>query len=296
VVRAKVVVSGAAPQTTLLHLLPPNAAIAQDTLETLRSFDATPAAAKINLALKGLPHFPAALDADVVRLPFAPPPPGASAAALQAPAALRGTVHFEESLEEITHAFREASHPEGRFSSKPMIEMTIPSVLDPTIAPPGHHVVTLFIQYAPYHVRPIPASTPLPARVPALLRPRSSAATRDAAKTGNGWDDPHTRDHFVHAVLRTVELHAPGFRDLVVGGELLAPPDLEAEFGLPRGNIFHGGMGLDQLFFTRPAPALARYKVLDGLYLASAGSHPGGGVIGAPGRNAAHQILRAASS
>jgi phytoene dehydrogenase-like protein len=142
-----------------------------------------------------------------------------------------------------------------------MIELTLPSVLDPSLAPPGRHVGSLFVQH-----------------VPAPLAPREWAAERD---------------RFADRVLALVDEVAPGFSASVVEREVLGPPELEAIFGLTGGNLFHGAMTLDRLLFLRPLPGWSSYRTpIAGLWLCGAGTHPGGGVMGACGRNAAREILR----
>jgi len=150
---------------------------------------------------------------------------------------------------------------DGQRRKRPMVEMTIPSSLDPTLAPPGHHVAGLFIQYAP---------------------------TNRAL-----WNVPKTKEHFADLVFDIVEEYAPGFKDLVLYRDLLSPLDLEQIFGLTGGSISHGSMGLDQLWVMRPFLTRADYTTeIGGLYLCGAGTHPGGGVMGAPGRNATMRVLR----
>lgn len=141
-----------------------------------------------------------------------------------------------------------------------MIELTLPSALDPSLAPPDRHVASLFVQPVPW------------------------------APAG-GWDA--VRDAFADRVLALVDEVAPGFSASVLHRDVLAPPDLERVFALSGGNIFHGAMSLDRLLFLRPLPGLARYRTpVEGLWLCGAGTHPGGGVMGACGRNAAREILR----
>ncbi len=151
------------------------------------------------------------------------------------------------------------------WSRAPIVEMLIPSVVDDTLAPPGMHVASLFCQ----HVHPDLGS----------VRP------------DRGWDD--ARDEVADLMIDTVDAMAPGFRASVVGRRALTPLDLEREFGLSGGDIFHGALGLDQLFATRPTLGAANYRMpVKGLYLCGAGAHPGGGVTGIPGRNAAREILK----
>eukprot|EP01018_Ginkgo_biloba_P001423 Gb_31329 [translate_table: standard] len=151
----------------------------------------------------------------------------------------------------------------GYPSRRPLIEMTIPSVLDNTISPPGKHVINLFIQYTPYKLQE------------------------------GSWQDSAIRDAFAHQCFNLIDEYAPNFSSSIIGYDMLAPPDLEKVFGLTGGNIFHGAMGLDSLFLLRPIKGWSGYRTpLKGLYLCGAGSHPGGGVMGAPGRNAAHVVLQ----
>lgn len=173
-----------------------------------------------------------------------------------------GTVHFETRMEEIENAQREASL--GMPATRPVIEMTIPSALDTTISPAGKHVVQLFVQYAPYDVDP---------------------------KIGH-WADDSFKNAFADRVCRIVDELAPGFSDSVIGRDVISPLDLERIFGLHRGNIFHGSLSLHQLGYARPAFGYSSYRTpMQQLYLCGAGTHPGGGVMGAAGRNAAHAIL-----
>eukprot|EP00397_Hematodinium_sp_SG-2012_P020184 GEMP01020781.1.p1 GENE.GEMP01020781.1~~GEMP01020781.1.p1 ORF type:complete len:433 (+),score=91.02 GEMP01020781.1:406-1704(+) len=175
----------------------------------------------------------------------------------------RGTIHFEHKLEELESAFREASM--GIPATKPVVEMTIPSVIDETLAPEGQHVVQLFVQYAPYEVDPAVGS----------------------------WADPAFKEAFVKRVFALVDQYlVESFTESVIGYDALSPLDLEHVFGLERGNIFHGALSLNQIGYTRPTPSTANHRTpIAGLYLCGAGSHPGGGVTGAPGRNCALTVL-----
>jgi phytoene dehydrogenase-like protein len=150
------------------------------------------------------------------------------------------------------------------WSRRPVVEMLIPSTLDDSLAPSGRHVASLFVQ----HVAP---------RLPV---PRS-------------WSDPAEKERFADVVIDTVSANAPNFRGAVIARQVLSPLDLEQRFGLVDGDIFHGQLGLDQLFTTRPVLGFANYRLpLPGLYLCGSGAHPGGGVTGAPGHNAAREIAR----
>ncbi|PIN07087.1 Phytoene desaturase [Handroanthus impetiginosus] len=173
-----------------------------------------------------------------------------------------GTIHIgSESMEEINAACQDSVN--GIPSQRPVIEMTIPSALDKTISPPGKHVINLFIQYTPY-------------------KPRDGS-----------WEDPEYRRSFAERCFNLIDEYAPGFNSSVIGYDMLTPPDLEREIGLTGGNIFHGAMGLDSLFLMRPVKGWSNYRTpLQGLYLCGSGAHPGGAVMGAPGRNAAQVVIQ----
>ncbi|MGH0037627.1 MAG: phytoene desaturase family protein [Myxococcota bacterium] len=241
---SKVVVSNADPRHTFLSLvgeerLPP------DFVGEVRALDVRSGSVKINLALEHLPRFKG-------RSGGSAPGPEHS-----------GTIHVGAvDLDALDRAFDEARA--GRIPSRPIVELTTPSALDPTLAPEGRHVASLFVQYAPLEL---------------------------AAEEG-GWDA--ARDRLADRALSMVEEVAPGFRDSVLEREVLLPADLERVFGLAGGNIFHGAMSLDRLAFMRPLPGWARHATpIRGLFLCGAGTHPGGGVMGACGRNAAKVVLRA---
>jgi phytoene dehydrogenase-like protein len=161
-------------------------------------------------------------------------------------------------VQEIEDAYLEA-YAHRRPSSRPVIEMTLPSSLDTTIAPPGKHVASLFVQYAPYNLDP---------------------------KVGS-WEDEGFKNAFADRVFGIIDEKAPDFSASILGRDLLSPLDLEKVFGLHGGNIFHGSLSLHQLAYARPG-----YRTpLRGLYLCGAGTHPGGGVMGASGRNCARVVL-----
>jgi phytoene dehydrogenase-like protein len=150
------------------------------------------------------------------------------------------------------------------WSKRPVVEMLIPSMLDPTLAPPGRHVASLFVQ----HVAP---------RLPG----------------DRSWENPHEKEAFADLVIDTIAEHAPNFRAAVIARQVISPLDLERRFGLLDGDIFHGALGLDQLFSARPILGFANYRMpVPGLYLCGSGAHPGGGVTGVPGHNAAREIVR----
>ncbi len=237
---APIVVSGIDARRTLLDLAD-SGAVPQALRDDLAQLDFRSGSAKINLALDRLPRFRGAPT----------PAPGPEH---------RGTIHVgSESLESIERAFACAAR--GELPERPVVELTLPSALDATLAPPGRHVASMFVQYAPYTLE------------------------------GTRWD--RGRDVLADRAFALVEEVAPGFRDSVLEREVLAPPDIERIFALEGGNIFHGAMTLDRLLFMRPVPGCAHYRTpIRGLYLCGAGTHPGGGVMGACGRNAAAQILR----
>jgi phytoene dehydrogenase-like protein len=150
------------------------------------------------------------------------------------------------------------------WSREPVVEMLIPSTLDDTLAPPGKHVASLFVQHVAPHL-----------------------------PDGRSWADTHEKEAFADLVIDTVTRHAPNFERSVLAAQILSPLDIEQRFGMVDGDIFHGALSLDQLFSARPRLGYADYRMpLDGLYLCGAGAHPGGGVTGAPGHNAAREIIR----
>jgi phytoene dehydrogenase-like protein len=149
----------------------------------------------------------------------------------------------------------------GEFSRRPYIDLVIPTRTDPSVAPPGKHIMSCFVQYAPYKL-----------------------------KSGT-WDDQ--REAFGDAVIDAIAEVAPNIRDIILHRQVLTPLDIEREFGLTEGNIFQGELTLEQLFFLRPAPGWAQYETpIRNLWMCGSATHPGGGIMGAPGRNAAQRILR----
>jgi phytoene dehydrogenase-like protein len=237
---ADIVVSSADPARTFFGMMDP-ADVPADFARAARRIDYRSPVFKMNLALSRLPQF--RVDDRT------------------APASLTGTIHVgSETLGAIDRAFGDACG--GDVSQRPVVEMTIPSVLDATLAPSGCHVASIFAQYAPV----------LP-----MDDPRWGEITERA------------RDR----ILAMVEEVAPGFTDSILHLEILGPPELERIFGLTGGNIFHGAMTPDRLLFLRPFAGWAQYRTpIGGLYLCGAGTHPGGGIMGSCGRNAALEILR----
>ncbi|KAJ4714417.1 Pyridine nucleotide-disulfide oxidoreductase domain-containing protein 2 [Melia azedarach] len=243
-VHSSIVLSNATPYKTFMELVPNNI-LPNDFILSIKHSDYSSGTTKINLAVDKLPQFQSCK--------LRHPDPGPQHV---------GTIHIgSESIGEIDSACQEAVN--GLPSSRPVIEMTIPSVLDKTISPPGSHVINLFVQYTPYK-----------------------------PSDGN-WEDPAYRESFAKRCFSLIDEYAPGFSSSVIGYDMLTPPDLEREIGLTGGNIFHGAMGLDSLFLMRPVKGWSNYRTpLEGLYLCGSGAHPGGGVMGAPGRNAAHVVLQ----
>jgi phytoene dehydrogenase-like protein len=238
-VAAPRVVSNADARVTFLELLDPRE-LPEEFVAGVRGIDHASPSLKINVALAELPRFTATGGG-------APGPEH------------RGTIHVAPSFEYIERAFDDAKY--GRPSAAPVLECTIPSVVDPTVAPPGRHLMSMFVQYAPTALR------------------------------GTTWDAE--REAFADRCFETLEAYAPGFRQAVIDRQVLSPLDLERRFGLSGGNIFQGAMTPDRLFFMRPLPGWAQYRTpVRGLYLCGAATHPGGGVMGACGYNAAREILR----
>ena len=238
-VRARVTLSSLDPHQTFVRLVPPGLldGVFLDEVERYRFRGSS---GKVNLALDGLPEFTCL--------------PGFGDH-------LRGAISFSPSSDYMERAFDDAKA--GRFSQRPYIDMVIPTMVDPSMAPPGKHVMSCFVQYAPYRLA-----------------------------DGDEWDDAR-REAFGDAVVDTIEERAPNIRQLILHAQVLTPKDIEDRFGLSEGNIFQGELSLEQLFFNRPVPGWARYRTpLRNLWMCGAATHPGGGIMGASGRLAAFQVLR----
>jgi phytoene dehydrogenase-like protein len=237
-IRARRVVSSLDLHVTFLKLLDP-AALPPEFTAAVRQIDYASASLKINVALSELPDFRC--------LPGTPGPQH------------RGTIHIAPTLDYMERAYDDAKY--GRPSEHPILECTIPSVIDPTVAPPGRHLMSLFVQYAPFALRE------------------------------GTWDG--LKETFADRCFDLLAEYAPNIKRAVIARQVLSPLDLERQFGLTGGNIFQGAMTLGQLFSLRPLPRYADYRTpLSGLYLCGAATHPGGGVMGACGYNAAREMLR----
>jgi phytoene dehydrogenase-like protein len=240
-IRARVVASSADLRTTFARLVGLEH-LPDDFAAVVRGFRFRGATAKVNLALDALPNFRCR------------PGPGPH---------LAGAISISPGTAYLERAYDDAKY--GAASRRPYMDIVIPSVTDPSVAPPGRHTMSCFVQYAPY-----------------------------ALAEGAVWDDAR-RDALGDTVLDTLEEYVPDLRTHVLHRQVLTPLDLEREFGLTEGNIFHGELTPDQLFFMRPGPGWARHATpIRGLYLCGSSAHPGGGIMGAPGRNAARMILRSA--
>jgi phytoene dehydrogenase-like protein len=209
-----------------------------DFLDSVRRYKFRGSSGKVNIALSALPNFKAL--------------PGVGAH-------LRGAVSISPGMEYMERAYDDAKY--GHYSQRPYIDMVIPSLTDPSVAPPGKHVLSCFVQYAPY-------------------------------KLAEGtWEDH--REAFGNNVIDTIAQHAPNIKDIIIDKQVLTPLDLEREFGLTQGNIFQGELSLEQLFFLRPVPGWAYYKTpVDNLFMCGSATHPGGGIMGANGRIASQVILK----
>ena len=233
--RATVVLSNADPRRTLFDLVGPQH-LEPETMRHVRNIIYRGSTARVNLALSGLPEFAGVADAEQ----------------------LGGRIRVSPSLDTIERAYDAAKY--GRFSERPYLEIVIPTLRDPSLAPTGHHILTVTALYAPYTLR------------------------------DGDWDGQAAA--FGQAVLETLESVAPGLRDKMLHCQVVTPLDLERRYGLTEGSIYHGQMGLDQMLVMRPIPGWSRYETpLRNLYLCGAGAHPGGGVTGAPGYNAARAVL-----
>jgi len=192
---------------------------------------------------------------------------------------LRGALSISPSVDYMERAYDQAKY--GEFSSRPYIDMVIPTLTDPSVAPPGKHVLSCFVQYAPYHLRSGSNGR------------RDEGAPRDKGNTTlepSEWD--RQREAFGDTVIDTIAEYAPNIRDIMLHRQVLTPLDIERDFGLTEGNIFQGELTLEQLFFARPVPGWSQYATpIRNLWMCGSATHPGGGIMGAPARNCVLRIL-----
>jgi phytoene dehydrogenase-like protein len=237
-IHANTVVSGLDPRLTFTRLVEPKE-LPEDLVEGIRRYKFRGSSGKVNLALSGLPSLSC--------LPGEGPH-------------LRGAISISPSIEYLERAYDDAKY--GEFSRHPYMDIVIPSMIDPNMAPPGKHVMSIFVQYAPYNLN-------------------------------GGWTDAK-REAFGDAVVKTLARYMPNIESLILHRQVLTPSDIERITGLTEGNIFQGELALQQLFFLRPVPEWAKYRTpIHGYWQCGAGTHPGGGIMGASGRLAALQILKA---
>jgi phytoene dehydrogenase-like protein len=239
-VQADLVLSSLDSNRTFLRLLEPGH-LDDEFVREVKRYKYRGSSGKVNLALDGLPELACK--------------PGKGEW-------LRGAISFSPSLDYMERAYDDAKY--GSFSRRPYIDMIIPTLVQPDMAPPGKHVMSCFVQWAPYHL-----------------------------SNGKRWDEAQ-REAFGETVIDTIEERLPKIRDLILHKQVLTPLDIEEITGLTEGNIFQGELSLEQLFFNRPVPGWARYRTpVYGLWLCGSAAHPGGGIMGAPGRIAALEVLRA---
>ena len=237
-IEADAIASNLDPKVTFLRLVE-EGDLDPEFVAAIRKFRIEGTSAKINLALSGLPVFTA--------FPGAPGPHH------------KATMHICPNIEYVERAWDDAKY--GRPSERPLLELTIPTMYDPSLAPPGRHIMGIFLQYAPYTLHE------------------------------QTWDE--LREPFGDRVIRLIEEYVPNMSSIVEHRQVLTPLDLERRFGITGGNIFHGEMSLDQMFVMRPVAGWARYRTpVKGLFLCGSGAHPGGGVMGAPGYNCAREMLK----
>jgi phytoene dehydrogenase-like protein len=234
---ADTVVSNLDPKRTFLDIMD-ESDLPEDVVNKAKNFKIRGSSGKLNIALDGLPTFSA--------IPKDSP-------------LMYGDMHFTDSLERMERAYDDWK--DGTWSKDPYMDMLIPTLTDPTMAPPGKHMMTVFVQYAPPKIK------------------------------GREWTD-EDRDGFEKSVLDQIAQYSPDFKDLILHCEVRTPRELENEVGLTEGNIFQGELTFDQLLFNRPFPGYAQYRgPVKGMYMCGSGTHPGGGVMAAPGANAAREIL-----
>jgi phytoene dehydrogenase-like protein len=236
-INANTVISNADPKRTLLKLTD-STHLSPDFVQKLQHFRGNGTVAKVNLALSGLPNFTAMKNGDG--------------------AALEGRIHIGPEIDYLERAFDESKY--GNFSRQPYLEATIPSLTDPTLAPAGKHVMSIYMQYAPYKLK-------------------------------GDWEQQ--RGALGQTVVQTLAQYAPNLPEMILHHQIITPQDMEDVYGLTGGQIFHGDLALDQFFTMRPLLDWARYRTpIENLYLCGSGTHPGAGLTGGSGANAAREILK----
>jgi phytoene dehydrogenase-like protein len=241
-IHAKAVISNADPKRTLLKLTDPTH-LSPDFVQRLQHYRGNGTVAKVNLALSGLPRFTALENGKTE--------------------ALKGRIHIGNEIDYLERAFDESKY--GNFSRQPYLEITIPSLTDPTLALEGKHVMSIYMQYAPYQLKGD--------------WPQCS------------WEEQ--RNALGQTVVQTLAQYAPNLPELILTHQIITPRDLEEKYGLTGGQIFHGDLALDQFFTMRPLLDWARYRTpIQNLYLCGSGTHPGAGLTGGSGANAAREILK----
>ena len=236
-IHASIVSSSLDPNLTFLKFID-SRDLPGEFVEEVRRYKYRGSSGKVNLALDALPDFTCM------------PGPGRH---------LRGAISISPSMDYMERAYDQAKY--GEYSRRPYIDMVIPTLTDPSVAPPGKHILSCFVQYAPY-------------------------------KLSHGtWDEQ--REAFGNTVIDTIAEYAPNIKNIIIGKQFITPLDIERQTGLTEGNIFQGELSLEQLFFLRPVAGWARYRTpIRKLYMCGSATHPGGGIMGAPGRLAALEILK----
>ena len=236
-INARAVISNADPKRTLLRLTDP-LHLSPDFVQKMQHYRGNGTVAKVNLALSGLPKFTALQNGDG--------------------AALKGRIHIGNEIDYLERAFDESKY--GNFSRRPYLEATIPSLTDPTLAPEGKHVMSIYMQYAPYKLK-------------------------------GDWESQ--RMALGQTVVQTLAQYAPNLPEMILTHQIITPLDLEEKYGMTGGQIFHGELALDQFFTMRPLLDWARYRTpIQNLFLCGSGTHPGAGLTGGSGANAAREILK----
>lgn len=236
-IRGNLVVSAMDVKRTFLNCMQ-ESDLPSDFYRRVKNFKIRGSSGKLNIALDGLPTFTA--------LPKGSP-------------LIHSDLHFIDSMERMERAYDDWK--DGTWSKDPYVDMVIPTLNDPTMAPPGKHFMSCFVQYCPHQIE------------------------------GRRWTDAE-REAFGKTVIDQIANYSPDFKDLILHAEIRTPQDIEDQIGITEGNIFHGELTMDQLLFNRPVPGYAQYRSpVAGLYLCGSSNHPGGGVMAAPGANAAREIL-----